>query len=427
MSNETKNDIAWMSLFDKYRIINKIENKGFFNITASQINEFREARLMTKFDHKINLPQIFKADGLSILPITRGSYTISHFEAYKNFEDEETNIVRASFPEYLESIDYEDITSESTAINCAYVSGILADFIEDEELLPTVDGRMSSKAFSFNIRNNMSKSIISLDVENSQIEIDGGFEGINYLSLIEAKNFISEDFLIRQLYYPYRLWSSKISKKINSIFLVYSNGVFNLYKYEFQEPELYNSLLLVKQRKYSIEAIDITLDDIIAISKKTKYVEEPAIPFPQADNFNRVANLCELLSANEMTKEEITLNYAFDKRQTNYYTDAGRYLGFIDKRKENGEIIFSLTQEGQRLLQTQIKTRHLRFVEAILRHRAFNETLKLYLQKAEIPSKEMIVKIMKKSNLYKVIEESTYNRRASTIIGWINWILELQS
>ncbi len=34
-----------------------------------------------------------------------------------------------------------------------------------------------------------------------------------------------------------------------------------------------------------------------------------------------------------MTKEEITTTYDFNPRQTNYYTDAGRYLGIIDKKK----------------------------------------------------------------------------------------------
>ena len=32
------------------------------------------------------------------------------------------------------------------------------------------------------------------NVNNSQIEIDGGFEGVETLSLIEAKNSLSDDF-----------------------------------------------------------------------------------------------------------------------------------------------------------------------------------------------------------------------------------------
>ena len=72
MSEVSKNQSAWQKLFDKYRILDGIENSGFFEITSTQINEFREARLMTKFDHKINLPDIFDKNRLSILPISRG-------------------------------------------------------------------------------------------------------------------------------------------------------------------------------------------------------------------------------------------------------------------------------------------------------------------------------------------------------------------
>lgn len=82
-----KNDAAWECLFEKYRILDKIEREGQYIITADEIRKFREPRLMTKFDHKINLPAIFQNNGLSILPITRGEYIISSFSAYELFEE----------------------------------------------------------------------------------------------------------------------------------------------------------------------------------------------------------------------------------------------------------------------------------------------------------------------------------------------------
>lgn len=208
-SELTKNDRAWSKLFDKFNILKTIDDNGYFEITSTQINEFREARLMTKFDHKVNLPKLFSDNNLAILPISRGAYVISKFEAYKDFHQLDPQIYKVSFPDYIESIDYENITSESIAINCAYVSGIFSDFLQDRELLPTISGRMSSETFSFQIRNTATSSYVSVDVANSQIEVDAGFEGSKSLSIIEAKNFLSDDFLIRQLYYPYRLWSKK--------------------------------------------------------------------------------------------------------------------------------------------------------------------------------------------------------------------------
>jgi cyclopropane fatty-acyl-phospholipid synthase-like methyltransferase len=63
------------------------------------------------------------------------------------------------------------------------------------------------------------------------------------------------------------------------------------------------------------------------------------------------------------------------------------------------------------------------FVKIILSHSAFKQTLKLYFENGEIPSKNQIVEIMEKSKLHNVSSESTYRRRASTITGWINWIM----
>lgn len=423
----SKNNTAWAHLFDKYKILDHINRHGSFEITATQINEFREARLMTKFDHSINLPKLFSDNKLAILPITRGNYIIAQFKAYKEFEQQDKQIIPVTFPDYIESIDYENITSEAMAVNCAFVSNIMADFLEEEELWPTVSGRMSSDVFSFNITNVLTNSNMSINVVNSQLEIDAGFEGTKQLAIVEAKNFISDDFLIRQLYYPYRLWSKKISKVITPVFLVFTNGIFSLYKYEFIEPDNYNSLVLVKQKNYSIETTEITLDDLILVSRSTRYIEEPEIAFPQANNFRRIINLCELLAQDTMTKDDITLNYAFDPRQTNYYTDAGRYLGLIEKHQKNGQIFFSLTDEGQKIVRSKYKTRQLKFVETILKHKVFAETFNLYLQKGETPSRDEVMSIMRECNLYHVVSEQTFYRRASTITSWVNWIFDLQN
>lgn len=288
---------------------------------------------MAKFDHKSQLPEIFKEYSLSILPITRGNYIISQFEAYKSFEEINTEITKVTFPDHIESIDYESITSESMAINCAYVSGIIADFMEDEKILPVVSGRMSSLEFEFSINHNKQDTKLPIKVSNSQIEIDGGYEGIETLALIEAKNSISDDFLIRQLYYPYRLWSNKVSKKVKPIFMTYSNDIFSFYEYDFKELENYNSLVLVKQKNYIIDHEDIALGDILSILEKVDIIKEPKIPFPQADNFKRVINLCELLLNDDMKKEDIVSKYDFDPRQADYYTNAGIYLGLINKNQ----------------------------------------------------------------------------------------------
>ena len=59
-----RNDDAWEQLFEKYHILDKIRHDGQYIITADKIREFREPRLMTKFDHRVNLPAVFRENDL---------------------------------------------------------------------------------------------------------------------------------------------------------------------------------------------------------------------------------------------------------------------------------------------------------------------------------------------------------------------------
>ena len=149
----SKNNSAWQKIFEKYDVLNQINQNNIFKISAEQIREFREPRLMAKFDHKINLPKIFIENDLSILPITRGDYIISHFNLYHKFESEDKNICKMQLPEYIQSLDLNNIFSESVALNCAFASGIIQDFIEDEQIIPTTSGRMGAGFFKFQIDN----------------------------------------------------------------------------------------------------------------------------------------------------------------------------------------------------------------------------------------------------------------------------------
>ena len=417
------NDTAWESLFDKYHILTEIEQNGQFIISANKIKEFREPRLMTKFDHKVNLPAIFADNNLAILPITRGDYIISSFSAYKEFDEPDADIQKISIPPHIQSLMPQFLVSESIALNCANACGILSDFLEDDALVPTVSGRMSSGGFEFNIDTAFGTKNVT--VNNSQIEIDAAYEGINYLYLFEAKRDLSDDFLVRQLYYPFRVWSSRVTKIVKPIFLIFSNGVFYLYQYQFENPKNYNSLRLVKQKNYVIST-EICLSDIENLLNTVSLVQEPEISFPQADRMSRVVNLIELLNEKPMTKHDITSEYAFDERQTSYYTDAGRYLGLIDKgRDEDGNILFQLSPIGHHIMRQGYKERQLAIVAQILKHKVFNETLKLHLQCGEMPGKQKVIQIMKHSNLYHVEADSTFLRRSATVIGWINWILSI--
>lgn len=425
MSRYSTNKEAWEKIFEDFNILEEIDKNGFFKITSKQINEYREARLMTKFDNSEAIPEILDKNKLSILPISSNSYMISTFCTYKKFEKTPREIIQMNFPSYIESIDYSQITSEALALNCAYISEILKDFLKEDGLVPTVCGKMGSGNFSFKIKDISSNNYINVSVENSRIEIDGGYEGFDSLAIVEAKNVVAKDFLVRQLYYPYRLWKSKITKRVRPIFIIYSNGIFTIYEYKFNDDNEYSSIELVNSKRYSIENTEINLETIKELLESIQEFEkEPNISFPQANNFERVINICELVEEKEKDKKEIKENYEFVERQTNYYTDAAIYLGLLKKNGTRNKS-YELTEKGRKIMRMNYQDRQIEFAKAILSHKVFNETIKQYFLKLEMPTDNEIVEYMKGSNLYNVGSDSTYYRRASTIKAWINWIIEL--
>ncbi|RIK43245.1 MAG: translation elongation factor [Chloroflexi bacterium] len=420
----SKNDAAWTELFERHDILNKIQRSEYFRISSSQINALREARLMAKFDHSVNLPNIFRAHNLTILPDSRGAYLIGHFDAYQTIRaDFPVNPIEISFPPVIESIDYTNLYSEASALLCAYNCGIIDDVVGEPVNL-TVLGRMSTSRFAYRIRNTQVDSWYNINVENAQCEIDGGFEGSTKFAIVEAKTYIADDFLIRQLYYPYRLWQSKIKKWILPIFMSYSNDVFNFLIYEFKDVENYNSLELIEQRSYKIASESIELEDIFEVFQQVQILPEPiGVPFPQADNFRRVIDLLGLLYHSDLTAQSITLEYQFDQRQTQYYTRSAMYLGLVNRLTDTSPV-YTLSELGKSILQMPAKQKYLAIVRQILQHEVFYKVTELYFKNSVRPSREAVVTIMQNASL-NISGTTTIPRRAQTVLAWVDWILSL--
>lgn len=420
---KTLNDSAWEKLFNQYRILSIINSEGQYIISANQIRPFREPRLMAKADTSEKLPAIFKENHLAILPNTRNSYVIANMDAYKNIELLNSPITHVLLPDFIQSINPNEITSESFAINTAISTDIFTDFLGDDHLHATVSGRMGSGKFEFKVYNGIKKRFHNIEVVHSQIEIDMAIEGIKSLTLIEAKLQTPSDFIVRQLYYPFRTWKNKIKKDIRNVFFVYSNGIFNLYEYVFEDINDYGSLYLANGKRYSIENTRITLQDVDKKIRSLVQLPEPLVPFPQADKFDRVIDLCFILLQRDLGLEEITEEYEFDIRQASYYSSAAIYLGLIEKSDVTGVTQFNLTDIGRQIFNLDYKSRQLGIINLILQHKVFYDVYLRTADKTNPLDLDSIVEIMKSNNLYKIESDETYRRRAQTIRSWIGWIL----
>lgn len=419
----TKNDIAWEKIFEKHEIVSCVDENKFFNITSAEINEYREARLMTKFDFHEQLPRIFRENNLAILPTTRGSYVIGRFKIFENINiNPRLEPIGVNKPEGVDTIDIEDISSETTALLCANICGILHDFFNEDSILHTIGGRMGSGDFRFYI------SHLPIEVSKSQIEIDGGFESDSSVYLIEVKNLIHDEFLTRQIYYPFRVWKQKleereINKVVRNIFLTYSDGLFYLREYTFENIYDPTTIKMIRESKYSIVKNSLSMCDLKRLVSNSKIVKEPSVPFPQSNDLYKTINLCELIYYGDkaMSKEDIVEEFGFVHRQAGYYGDSARYLGLLDYINKE----YVLTKLGEQTFSKPLKQRQFELAKIILSHEPFNIVMTYYLDKGVSPSVEEIKELIYHCNLYNVGKDgSTFGRRCSTVKSWVSWILD---
>lgn len=399
------NDEAWAKVLEaKAR---ELERVGQFEIDAAELKRIggREPRLMAKHDFSTARPAPFQELGLNILPVSRSRYVVGRFKLFEPFPNIEGPVRTAHLPAGIESLG--SITSETLALGAVNLSGMLEDFLGGGRLLPTVAGRMSTGTFEME----------GLTVDRAQMEIDGGYESPEHLVLVEAKNHLAADFNIRQLYFPYRRFQQALSKEVVPVYLVYTNGIFSLYRYTFRDPARLGSIALVDAARYALSPSRLGYEDVVNAVRGAEPVEEDA-PFPQANSFARVVNLVELLAEEPAAREEISAHYDFDPRQADYYANAGRYLGLL----EQGEGVWQATELGRKVVSlTDRDARNLAFVRQMARHRALRAVLEDTLRAGAVPGRDGIGKHMTGLGL----KDSTVARRTSTVQGWAQWVLDL--
>ena len=248
---------------------NKIWNDCEFNkhdfskspqiITAAKIKECcqnfketsdKEVRILCKQDKREDRPQIFKDNGVFLLPKKNGSYYIIKGEGYVDVPDIKTPII-----DYHKQLDFalessKIGNSEMQHLDYAYANSLIRTFIQDPSLVLTIRGRKYTPKFNFKVNG------FDIETESVQTEVDAGYEGKTQIVLIEAKNSSNTTEIIRQLYYPYRQWSECTNKKVIPVFFekrtIDNENIYYIWQYEFTDMNDYNSIKLVHSARYRI-------------------------------------------------------------------------------------------------------------------------------------------------------------------------------
>lgn len=408
----------WEDIFNDYDIINKINQNGFYEINADTIKEYKkEPRLMTKFDFSKDLPTVFSDNNLAILPVDNGIYRIGKYKLYQKLPKYNGKVKETTLPIKFETIDPDDVYSEANALHIAYLAGMFDELL-NEKLYQTISGRKRAEGFNFCV-DVYPRGKQQITVYSPQMEIDGGYEGLNNILIVEAKNKLPKDFIVRQLFYPYRHWKNKVNKQISTFFFVYDSGNYYIYDYSFTNENDYNSLRLKSKKAFSIRYSN-SKEVINKVLKKKPSIKDKNvnIQFPQANSISVIFQCLVDLKENDLSAKEIANNIGYTTRQGSYYGDALIYLGLAEKKQKK----YHLNQNGNKIAKLTGNKRNAALAKEIVKHDTFYECAK-YVQKnsnSDIP-KAVVKNIMKKTKV-KLPNEKTLNRRASTTKGWIDWM-----
>lgn len=380
---------------------NKIPLKGDLQvISADEVRKLsgREPRLMMKFDHSVNLPPGLA--GRFILPLKNGLYAIIKGEGYHQPE------WCGEVEEFCRKTRFELKTtstgiSEMQHLDIAFNTGLLAHFLGEPVLYPTIRGRKRSPYFSFRVGEHQ------LEAEGVQVEIDGGFEGRRSVTLVEAKIGECDDFHLRQLYYPVRFWSTHTRKTIRSVFFTYEpvEEVYRFREYCFDPVEVYQRPHLLKAKAYRI--VEAPSASFQPVTRESKF------PFPQADRLDKVALIPFLVSEGHRTPQQIGEMLEFTERQGRYYLDACKALGLVDQQGR-------LTPEGSDYLTCTPELRYRLLCRSVFKLQVMKEILiNLLLSPTRSLRKEEVEQVVRQVTS---LAPATATRRTRTVWSWLTWV-----
>lgn len=249
------NNNSWKKIFDDNKILENDFSKQPFYLSAKDIKKSvqdfkntseKEVRILCKMDTRESVPEIMKKNGLILLPVKNKFYVIVKGEGYVDIPD-----IKGDAEIYNTKLDFDlDTTkignSEMQHLDFAYASSLIRTFMKDPSLVLTIRGRKYTPEFIYKIGNN------TVETKGVQTEVDAGYEGKNKVVLIEAKNSSTKNTIIRQLYYPYRQWSEHTKKKVFLLFFEKRADEYLIWQYEFTDKNSYDSIKLVKSKKYKI-------------------------------------------------------------------------------------------------------------------------------------------------------------------------------
>lgn len=379
-------------------------------VTAEQIHVHLgvEPRLLASMDSGDKVPAVLRDRGVFVLPLSRSRYALVRGRGYHELEDPgEPQPYPARLPVSLTTLAYG--RGENRFLLHAYHTGLLSHFAGTPSLYQTVSGKMGTGTFAFRVDGSP-----ELKVHRAGMELDAGFESSESILLFEGKATPRSDFLVRQLYYPYRTFREWTPHKaVRSFFFVAEpeTTTYSLWEYEWTDEADYESIRCRRTGRFRLEE-EAAPGDWLA-----NVVPDPTIDLvPQADDLEKVVELPLLIQSGIATANDWASHYRITPRQGSYYREAAEALGLVRLDEDR----FVLTEEGKQYVALPADRREVFVAERLLKNPLLNEIFAIVRQKATegVGDSEIAKLIERRSHL----RGSTPLRRAKSVRSYLRWL-----
>ncbi len=413
MATRQTNRELWTKIFTDLEI-DPEQNVSY--VTAEQVRRIsqREARNMAYMDERAKVPPIFDSHSLFILPVSNGRYAIVRGQGYHSLELD--SIVyedfHPSFPLGTSVLDPEK--SEGSAVSYAWNTGMISYVTGQPTLLLGPPGRFALDAFDFKIDGKA-----HLHQAGAQAEIDGFFYSSHSACLMEFKARECSDFLVRQLYYPYRHWAGRSSRYnwscVRPFFVDFNLNTltFRFFEYGFLDPGDYESITLVSARGLRVKESARPLRGLLDVPAEANL----SAMTPQADNIERVLRVPFLVAQGQSNAFLVADSEGFTERQSSYYRRAAEVLGLV----ERSDGTYKLTEVGHNFVVADRSHANELVTIQLARIPAFHEILeRVSVGAGQQMTRARISEILQKHD--PRIHGSTVPRRTMTVLSWLRWV-----
>lgn len=410
-----KRDIAWVKVIEELKLDLKRDLSN--DIPASAFRRYAdlEARNAAKIDESKALPPVLGDNHLFPLPIRNGVYKLIRGNGFHKLEE-----ISGSPRRFQSFLKKPPGQGESLFVHYSMNCGLLSDFTKKMQINKIDEGLRGAKPFEFWVDN-----VGPIYQDGSQIQVDGLFSAGDSVIILEAKARKCRDFVIRQLYYPYRHWRLEEPEKSIETYLMRidpKTGIYEFWKYAFPQERNYNSIELVEKAAYVVDVRPHSGKDLQRIrpDNSVKYV-------PQANRVSLIERIPFLVAHGIIDSELLSNELGYAERQGNYYSEAAEALGLIKREAvRNNRYLFELTNLGRTYMEERNDRRNEMLAKQMMRLPIMKITFDILVSQTFDAigstcglSKEDITTIVRENAR---LTGKTPRRRASCIMSWFRWL-----